>query len=121
MLNSPDVASLTLARSPFRTLYYFGCSVASGTASAAHFVATHPVTIGLALPLLLFYGVSKGFGYAEETTAGMEVGVCCTRATAIVCNSVEAAESFHCLDSCMVPSFFKPLVQHNAEASMSHL
>eukprot|EP00879_Flechtneria_rotunda_P014530 GHRR01015185.1.p1 GENE.GHRR01015185.1~~GHRR01015185.1.p1 ORF type:complete len:285 (+),score=76.87 GHRR01015185.1:269-1123(+) len=72
MLNSPDVASLTLARSPFRTLYYFGCSVASGTASAAHFVATHPVTIGLALPLLLFYGVSKGFGYAEETTAGME-------------------------------------------------
>jgi hypothetical protein len=73
MWESPDVASLTLARSPLRTLYYFSCSVASGTASAAHFVATHPITLGLALPLLAFYSASKGLGYAEETTALIEV------------------------------------------------
>jgi hypothetical protein len=73
MWESPDVASLTLARSPLRTLYYFSCSVASGTASAAHFVATHPITLGLALPLLAFYSASKGLGYAEESTALIEV------------------------------------------------
>jgi hypothetical protein len=73
MWESPDIASLTLARSPVRTLYYFSCSVASGTASAAHFVATHPITLGLALPLLAFYSASKGLGYAEDTTALIEV------------------------------------------------
>lgn len=73
MWESPDIASLTLARSPLRTLYYFSCSVASGTASAAHFVATHPITLGLALPLLAFYSAAKGLGYSEDTTALIEV------------------------------------------------
>ncbi|WIA38664.1 hypothetical protein OEZ86_001971 [Tetradesmus obliquus] len=72
MWESPDIASLTLARSPLRTLYYFSCSVASGTASAAHFVATHPITLGLALPLLAFYSAAKGLGYSEDTTALIE-------------------------------------------------
>lgn len=76
MWDTPEVSNLTLARSPLKTLYYFSCSVASGTASAAHFIATHPLTLGLALPLFLFYGIAKGVGYAEETTALFEV--CCS-------------------------------------------
>eukprot|EP00878_Enallax_costatus_P006050 GHUV01006346.1.p1 GENE.GHUV01006346.1~~GHUV01006346.1.p1 ORF type:complete len:425 (+),score=83.33 GHUV01006346.1:975-2249(+) len=72
MWDSPEVKNLTLLRSPLRTLYYFSCSVASGTKSAAHFTATHPVTLGVALPLLLFYVISKSVGYAEHTTALFE-------------------------------------------------
>jgi len=68
-----DVANLTLARSPIRTLYYFSCSVISGTASAAHFVATHPVNLWIALPLVAFYVIAKGLGYAPSTTEAMEV------------------------------------------------
>lgn len=73
MLDSPDVASLTLARHPFKTLYYFSCSVASGTASAAHFVATHPVTLGIALPILLLYASAKGLGLYSDATGLLEV------------------------------------------------
>jgi hypothetical protein len=73
-LQPPDVqASLTLARAPLRTLYFFGCSVGSGTASAARFVATHPLTLGLALPLLLFYGGAKAVGTHPDTTAAIDV------------------------------------------------
>jgi hypothetical protein len=73
MLDSPDVASLTLAKHPFKTLYYFSCSVASGTASAAHFVATHPVTLGIALPILLLYAAAKGLGLYVDATGALEV------------------------------------------------
>lgn len=72
-LESPDVASLTLARHPWKTLYYFSCSVASGTASAAHFVATHPVTLGVALPVLLLYAVAKALGLYVDATGALEV------------------------------------------------
>lgn len=72
-LDSPQVASLTLARHPFKTLYYFSCSVASGTASAAHFVATHPVTLGIALPVLLLYASAKGLGLYPDATGLLEV------------------------------------------------
>jgi membrane protein YqaA with SNARE-associated domain len=72
MWDTPEVSQLTLVRSPFKTLYYFSCSVASGTASAAHFIATHPITLGLALPLLVFYSVAKGAGYAADTTTLFE-------------------------------------------------
>lgn len=78
MWQSEEVASLTLARHPFKTLYYFSCSVASGTASAAHFVATHPLTLGLALPLLVCYVAAKGLGYADDTTAAVEVRLRCS-------------------------------------------
>jgi hypothetical protein len=99
MWESPDVASLTLARSPLRTLYYFSCSVASGTASAAHFVATHPITLGLALPLLAFYSASKGLGYAEETTALIEVWLQAEASTATACflQSVHVICSMLCM------------------------
>lgn len=73
MFDSPDVDSLTLARHPFKTLYYFSCSVASGTASAAHFVATHPVTLGIALPILLLYTTAKGLGLYPDATGELEV------------------------------------------------
>lgn len=72
MLDSPDVASLTLAKHPFKTLYYFSCSIASGTASAAHFVATHPVTLGVALPILLLYAAAKGLGLYVDATGTLE-------------------------------------------------
>lgn len=74
MLESPEVASLTLARHPFKTLYYFSCSVASGTAQAAHFVATHPVTLGVALPIVLLYAAAKGLGLYTDATGALEVG-----------------------------------------------
>lgn len=64
---------LTLARAPLRTLYYFGWSVASGLRDAAHFVATHPVTLFMALPALAYYGAAKAFGYAPAHTEAMEV------------------------------------------------
>lgn len=80
MLDSPDVASLTLARHPFKTLYYFSCSVASGTASAAHFVATHPVTLGIALPVLLLYVAAKGLGLYTDATGTLEVSMVTSRA-----------------------------------------
>ena len=64
---------LTLLRSPIRTLYYFSCSVTSGLASAAHFVATHPFTLFLALPTLLSYLVCVVTGSATEYTAAAEV------------------------------------------------
>lgn len=76
MWDSPEVTGLTLLRSPVKTLYYFSCSVAHGTASAAHFVATHPITLGLALPLFLAYGSAKAVGYAEDTTQLVEVRGC---------------------------------------------
>lgn len=72
-MDAPDVASLTLARHPFKTLYYFSCSVASGTASAAHFVATHPVTIWVALPLLLLYTAAKSLALYPDATAAVDV------------------------------------------------
>jgi hypothetical protein len=78
MLDSPDVASLTLAKHPFKTLYYFSCSIASGTASAAHFVATHPVTLGVALPILLLYAAAKGLGLYVDATGTLEVRVLVT-------------------------------------------
>lgn len=67
------MSSLTLARHPLKTLYYFSCSVASGTASAAHFVATHPVTLGIALPILLLYASAKGLGLYPDVTGSLEV------------------------------------------------
>lgn len=72
-MQSPDVTSLTLARHPFRTLYYFACSVASGTAGAAHFIATHPVTLGVALPVVLLYITAKGLGLYTDATGVLEV------------------------------------------------
>ncbi|KAF8059178.1 hypothetical protein HT031_005350 [Scenedesmus sp. PABB004] len=72
MWDSPEVTGLTLARSPLRTLYYFGCSVASGTAQAAHFVATHPVTLCVALPVVLFYAGARGAGAYGATTDAMQ-------------------------------------------------
>lgn len=71
--DSPDVSSLTLARHPFKTLYYFSCSVATGTASAAHFIATHPVTLGMALPILLLYAGAKALGLYGDATGMLEV------------------------------------------------
>jgi hypothetical protein len=77
MFDSPGVAHLTLARHPFKTLYYFSCSVANGTASAAHFIATHPVTLGMALPILLLYAGAKVLGLYGDATGLLEVRWCC--------------------------------------------
>jgi hypothetical protein len=66
---------ITLARAPLQTLYWFGASAACGARDAARFVATHPVTLFLALPALAYYGAAKGLGYDEGTTELMEVGV----------------------------------------------
>ncbi|KAI8471894.1 MAG: hypothetical protein J3K34DRAFT_226103 [Monoraphidium minutum] len=68
----PREPPLTLGRAPLRTLYYFGWSAASGLRGAAHFVATHPVTLFLALPALAYYGGAKTLGYAPASTALME-------------------------------------------------
>jgi hypothetical protein len=64
---------LTLLKAPLQTLYYFSCSVASGLASAAHFVATHPFTLFLALPTLLTYLFCLITGSATEYTEAAEV------------------------------------------------
>lgn len=69
----PREPPLTLGRAPLRTLYYFGWSIASGVRDAAHFVATHPVTLFLALPALVYYCAAKALGYSPATTSLMEV------------------------------------------------
>jgi hypothetical protein len=69
----PREPPITLARAPLRTLYYFAWSVASGLRDAAHFVATHPLTLFMALPLLAYYVTAKALGYAPAHTALMEV------------------------------------------------
>lgn len=66
--------NMTLLRSPFKTLYYFGGSVGAGLASAATFVATHPVTLYLALPAIASYVACKGAGAVPDLTEGIEVG-----------------------------------------------
>ncbi|KIY95916.1 hypothetical protein MNEG_12045 [Monoraphidium neglectum] len=68
----PREPPITLARAPLRTLYYFAWSVASGLRDAAHFVATHPLTLFMALPLLAYYVTAKALGYAPAHTALME-------------------------------------------------
>jgi len=69
----PRGPPLTLARAPLQTLYWFSLSVAYGLRDAAHFVATHPVTLFLALPLLAYYGAAKMVGYNPGSTELMEV------------------------------------------------
>jgi hypothetical protein len=63
---------ITLARAPLQTLYWFGRSVAGGLRDAAHFVATHPVTLFIALPALAYYAAAKATGYAPAHTDTME-------------------------------------------------
>lgn len=64
---------ITLGTAPLRTLYWFSRSVVTGARDAAHFVATHPVTLFIALPALLYYGAAKSLGYAPQATGRMEV------------------------------------------------
>lgn len=64
---------LTLLRHPFKTLYYFGCSVAYGLSAAAHYLATHPITVFLALPAILFYVTATSLGMFPEATSAMQV------------------------------------------------
>lgn len=68
----PREPPITLARAPLRTLYYFGWSVISGLRDASHFTATHPITLFIALPALVFYGGCKATGYSPATTDAME-------------------------------------------------
>ncbi|KAL4428854.1 hypothetical protein ABPG77_005292 [Micractinium sp. CCAP 211/92] len=60
-------ARLTLFRSPLRTLAAFAASAASSAASGAAWLASHPATLFLLAPLLLFYAFLKASGgLAEE-------------------------------------------------------
>jgi hypothetical protein len=70
----PREPPLTLGRAPLRTLYWFGLSVVYGLRDAAHFVATHPVTLFLALPALFYYGAARALDYNPASTDLMEVG-----------------------------------------------
>ncbi len=60
-------ARLKLFRSPLRTLAAFAASAASSAASGAAWLASHPATLFLLAPLLLFYAFLKASGgLAEE-------------------------------------------------------
>lgn len=66
---------LSLTRAPLRTLYYFGWSVATGLRDAAHFTATHPVTLYAALPVVVLYIIAKALGLLPTVTSLAEVCV----------------------------------------------
>ena len=55
-------ARLTLLRSPLRTLAAFAASTAASAASGAAWLASHPATLFLLVPLLLVYSGLKASG-----------------------------------------------------------
>jgi hypothetical protein len=68
----PAPQLLTLRRNPRQTIAHFGRFCAEGLADAAHFCATHPLTLYLALPLLALYAGCKVGGRASEHVASAE-------------------------------------------------
>jgi len=65
----PQAPLLTLRRSPRATLRHFGAFCAGGLRRAADLLATHPLTLYLALPLAAAYAGCKISGAAPEATA----------------------------------------------------
>lgn len=56
-------ARLTLLRSPLRTLATFGACAASAAARGARWLASHPLTLFILVPVLLLYAALKASGY----------------------------------------------------------
>jgi vacuole membrane protein 1 len=68
-------ASLTLLRSPFRTLYHALASFGNGLWRGAHWLGGHPLTLFIVVPLLVVYTGLKVGGAASEEIAEMEAWI----------------------------------------------
>jgi vacuole membrane protein 1 len=64
---------LTLLRSPFKTMYYFGCFAASGLLRGSRWFVSHPLTVFGFVPLVLLYAGAKHYDYAANITQEIEV------------------------------------------------